>query len=515
MKFLLLLFLILKVNSKIVLQPESHGCHIELTLLSTLYFKGKECISVVNLSNETNDALLHQMEQMKMVFKLGEGDIKFKESSDMKKRRVDDLYPDGARDGVITKYCPESYGSFLIIVTNTSEFARYSFGLEVSPFITTDSKFLVHINEDIQIEEVEDVSRRIWNYFKTPNIIFVDETCSIFRYSPFVKNGEDWGKVEKKDLEQVKNDPKLLENDLEHLNNHPLKVALFLSLTAFHRFHNDTYVVFGGMEAELLEVLSKYMNFELVIPPDIPPADYGTKRKDGSFKGCLKRLLEGEYDFISTTYFIKYYFTYDIEFSAVGLGDDLCVLIRNSDVMPLLEVLAQYYKVWAVLFISFIIQALTWKLVKKFETKFVDPKRNRHSYTFLDTLRLIVASSFSRAAHLDSERIFLIFSMFGTIIFLGAFQGSLINIFSEPVRYPAIDTLEKLSKTDYKIYTHFEDLQYDVFGTENTTNPVTKKLRQMVVLVGKHEDIDHKVGIRRNFGGLIRKSTLDLSNKTR
>lgn len=138
-------------------------------------------------------------------------------------------------------------------------------------------------------------------------------------------------------------------------------------------------------------------------------------------------------------------------------------------------------------------------------------------HNFVDTLRLIIASSFSRQPYLDSERFFLTFSLLGTIIFLGAFQGSLINIFSESRRYPDIDTLEKLSKTDYQIYTTFEDLKFDVFGND-TTNPITQKLQKMVKLAGKNEevrDIDRNIVNKRNIGGLIRRATMLLTNKTR
>lgn len=197
----------------------------------------------------------------------------------------------------------------------------------------------------------------------------------------------------------------------------------------------------------------------------------------------------------------------------MGIGDDLCVIVHKSGEIPMWEIFYVYYEVWLMLLASYFIIAFIWKVMHKWANKFTG-KEQKNFNNFTETFRLMIATSYTREPIIFSERVFLVFCMMAIVTFLGAFQGSLITIFSSPSRYPDIKTLDQLADKNYPIYTRFEGIKNDIFG-DDSSNPTIRKLRNLVAINRGNLSADRMIVMYGNMAGVLRRSSVVLDNRTR
>lgn len=195
------------------------------------------------------------------------------------------------------------------------------------------------------------------------------------------------------------------------------------------------------------------------------------------------------------------------------MGDDLCVIVHKSGEIPMWEIFYVYYEVWLMLLASYFIIAIVWKIMQNCSNKFTG-SGPKYFFNFTETFRLMIATSYTREPTILSERLFLVFCMMAIVTFLGAFQGSLITIFSTPSHYPNVKTLDMLADKNYPIYTRFEGIKNDMFG-DDSNNPTIKKLRNLVAINKSNTTTDKLIVKYGNVAGVLRRSSVDLDNKTR
>lgn len=247
---------------------------------------------------------------------------------------------------------------------------------------------------------------------------------------------------------------------------------------------------FKGMEVTTLNFISEYLNFsyKVVEPPD--GVQYGYRAENYTFTGALQVLLQGDADYIGIHYFMTDYFSKDIEFLASVQSDSLCLIIRKADRVPDWRLL--YYclepLIWISLFLTFFIVYISkisfGKILHLME------QRSQHHEEFLDTWRLILSSSLPQLPIKTSERLFLTACLLAFVTITGAFQGSLVSVFSATVTYKEINTLEDMSWSNKKIISAYPFLLEEIFYDE--TNPQMGRLKNMLQFWNGSEDVTKK-----------------------
>lgn len=285
------------------------------------YFKNRECIAYIELTTiETDINIFYKNINIpKKILKIYKSDIDIENEPKYRPRR-DFISP----DGIINKFCQERNEGTIIFSPNFELIQKYTYNARVSPFLSPQTKFVIYLTEDSKEMMYEEYYKKLWKIFRTPHVIILEE--SIFFYNQFIP-GLNWGKLYKYTLEEIKKSPFLIENKMMYFNRYPFRTILFNSLMAYLRKGNGTFADYGGMDAELYGVMETYMNITKVELPKIPDADYGQVYSNGSVKGSLRNLIEGDVELVCVSYFLKDYLSRDIEFSAVGMQDDLCVMV--------------------------------------------------------------------------------------------------------------------------------------------------------------------------------------------
>lgn len=90
----------------------------------------------------------------------------------------------------------------------------------------------------------------------------------------------------------------------------------------------------------------------------------------------------------------------------------------------------------------------------------------------------MITSSLFRLPTINSERMFLATCLTAFVTIVGAFQGSLVGVFSAQLFYKDINTLEELSWTQTQIKSGFLFLIGEVFT--DVTNPKILRLKNML-----------------------------------
>lgn len=486
-------------------------CDLDLNDIINHYFMDRKCLTIiyVDTMNKTLDFINLPITPRK-VLRITEKDYNSTFIPKYRPRR-----DNFTEDGIIKIFCQDSYEGIIIFASSLEQLKNYTFGAKISPFLSAQSKFFIILQDELPAaKDYEFFFEKIWKVFKVVKITIANsKDCKIYYYNPVANSNYKWGVLSELTTEEVKLNRRLIENDLLNLNKYPFKAIVFFSLMAFKIYENNTVADYGGMDGLFFDLLAKYMNFTKFLLPKIPNANYGQRLPNGSFDGALKYLVQGEIEFICVGYFLKDYLTRDIEFASVAFQDDLCVVVHKGTKMPIWEIFYVTYEVWALLFCCYFIIAFIWSIMQKFEDYMSKTKKSTN-YIFLETFRLMIATSFTRSPVITSEKVFLVFCMMSIVTFLGAFQGSLMTIFSTPSYYPDVKSLDQLAEKNFPIYTRFEAIKNDVFG-DDSTNPTVVKLRKMVQINKQKVDTNSMIAKYGNCAGLSRRSSLHLDNSTR
>ncbi|XP_019537890.3 uncharacterized protein LOC109408945 [Aedes albopictus] len=389
--------------------------------------------------------------------------------------------------------------------------------------------YLIVVEESIEPDAITRLLRSIWRKDGTFGV-FTLTGERVFGYDPFARL--ETGRFGM--LKELKG-----ANDLPRLPNvfdgYPLRIEIFWSTYTTPMNASRPNKDFIGPDAEVGRTVTKMLNFTAVfIPPDND--NFGIQLPNGSFNGVIGRLSRRESDVAFVGFFVKDYFSRDIEFTSGVYGDELCCLVKKASRIPeyLLPITIFPSDLWGVLFLAGIVFALIWEVIRgairlaarirnernqrqrlaelfnlSNETRDA-PKYRKVIQICVDTYIIWVSAPYRRFSHSGVERLMLFGMMLVSVIFVSMFQSSLSSVFLNPVYYKDIDTLQQLDKTGMKIAVKYKGFMDDVFPANNT--PTMDALRSKMVYEPIQGSMPARVAKMGTLSTVTRKSTLSLDN---
>ncbi|XP_058811294.1 uncharacterized protein LOC131676190 [Topomyia yanbarensis] len=361
--------------------------------------------------------------------------------------------------------------------------------------------------------------------------IFVLAGDRIHTFDPFlIRNGTFGTLVELTDVSVIPTVP------TQNFNGYPLRIDIFRST------YSDQIVGKNGTKSDLTgpdvvasKVFAKKLNFTAIrLPPD--KDNFGVRLPNGSFNGAVGRLSRHESDVSFVGFFIKDYFSRDIEFTSGVYADELCCLVKKASRIPeyLLPVTIFPPELWGLLFLAGIVCTVAWISIRM-AIQAVAASRSRWSqkyrfaYLFnlpdeirdaplyrkliqicIDTYILLLSATYIRFTRSGIERLLLFGILMVSLIFTSVFQSGLSSVFVTPVYYKDINSLQQLDQSGFKIPVKYQGFMDDVFPANYSA--MMESLRNKMVLRVTNESMLAQVSRIGTIATVTRKTTLSLDN---
>nr|XP_031825522.1 uncharacterized protein LOC116423910 [Nomia melanderi]XP_031825523.1 uncharacterized protein LOC116423910 [Nomia melanderi] len=391
-------------------------------------------------------------------------------------------------------------------------------------------------------------SERLWNLRGVYKLVGItgDE---IVRYDPF-------GAACRNDSKLANGSDvfDLLGDDRRSFGEYPLRISIFESTTMTKRGNN-----YGGVDYRYLREITRTMNVTPVLVTE--RERYGWE-EDGVFFGTLGHLVRKQTDASFNQFFVKDYLTQRIQFTAAVTSDKLCVLVPRASLVPDYLVIVNTFShgAWLLIFAGHFVIAAIYTTLRSRERAHDGvghdgssgarvggsfPKDQRktaarphrgyppHGVPRTETtlgagsrLKRFKGATFSRLAPLVKyltkvvlqpsqpfqnyaarfpERLFVMCSLWLSLILNGVFTSQLAASFSKRHYYDDIDTLEQLEKSGLAILTNSRDIIEDALTDD--TSPVLKRLHARMMYANDSE-IDRRLFRAKDAAYLHRLTTL-------
>ncbi|XP_065077554.1 uncharacterized protein LOC135700824 [Ochlerotatus camptorhynchus] len=379
-------------------------------------------------------------------------------------------------------------------------------------------------------EELSNLFSSVWIHEGVYRVFFLVGT-QIYTFDPFLANGSNYGVL--KELKDVTDIPSVPRSDF---NGYPLRIDMFRSTySATIVNEKENTVDFFGGDVEASREFAKALN----LTPDYLPPDkdgFGFKLPNGSFNGVIGHLSRRESDIVFVGFFIKDYYSRDVEFTSGIYTDELCCLVKKASRVPeyLLPITIFPADLWGLLFLMGIICSITWIVLRagiqaKARTGVRWAQRRRLAFLFnlssdirdarlyrkmiqifVDTYIILVSGPYQRFTRSGIERLMLFGIMMVSLIFVSMFQSSLSSVFLNPVYYKDIESLQQLDESGVKIPVKYKGFMDDVFPANSS--PLMDSLRDKMVYSPTSASMLDRVAHSKAISTVTRKTTLSLDN---
>ncbi|KAJ3647491.1 hypothetical protein Zmor_019367 [Zophobas morio] len=359
---------------------------------------------------------------------------------------------------------------------------------------------------------IHTVLARLWTTFKVLNAIAVVDD-QIYIYRPFVQTDHlTWGITDNYNLPEVHQNPLLMSNPLTDLNQFPLRISLFeKNPTAIKKLPhllqtNPIYKDlspskgFAGSDGLIIGTLAQYLNFDPVIPKDLPPFSFGHVLPNGSSYGVLFDLLNNKSDYGGNCRLMSYYKTDGIEFTVPYSSDKISLAVPKSQKVPRWRTLFTCFdKVsWIVIF-GVCIACITFWYYLRASKQIV--KSSWEMYSFLVGIPCKVVPSLEQI-------VFLCSCMMFNIIVLGIIQGSMFTDFTATRYYPDMETLEEVIESGLPIMSFAW-----LIVTDSNRSTLLAKLKERTIDFS--DDRFGQIALYRNVAVMDRLLDIELEVKTK
>uniref|UniRef100_A0A182IAL4 Ionotropic glutamate receptor C-terminal domain-containing protein n=1 Tax=Anopheles arabiensis TaxID=7173 RepID=A0A182IAL4_ANOAR len=266
-----------------------------------------------------------------------------------------------------------------------------------------------------------------------------------------------------------------------------------------------------GADVEAVRELARRLNFTPVVHH--MRANFGFKMANGTFTGVLGRLVARDAWLSMNVYFLKDYETRELQFGAAVYQDSLCLpdwLLIFRCFTPTL-----WIGVWStVVVVSLCYLALTqliaiyrpaWEHGKQ-DTANVSQDQPQQDLTGLvgqivGALLTAPTNGFHRTT--THQKLFVAFGLIWGLTITGAFQGSLVDVYTTPTSMKNLDTLAELDASGLSITVTAPALIVDVFGTERPGSTLGNLKRRLVIETATNRSAAYGV-LGGHTAGLIR-----------
>lgn len=477
--------------------------------IAVKYFETRNCLSVLRLTKDNSELLHIQFKIPTIVRIINTTYLKPNYNLQVRPRR--DFFD---KKRTINSLCSEKKHGYLVISNSVSELLKYVYAENITAFWSPQSKIFIYLTEE-SCNITREIFDNLWQIYKAPHIVLTGcNSENILFYNPYLNrlnnnSTGNWGNLLNFTKQEVLENSELIINKMHNFYGYPIKAMVFRSPFSVPKSHTE-YV---GIDINLLEFIAKKANMTGIVVLPTDSTQYGFKLPNGTYTGALGKLLMGEIDYINVNFFIKDYLTIDIEFSTSVTADNLCIIMRKAERIPDWQLL--YFcldkTTWAAIVTIFFVISFSWMALEKLLTYF-HSDAILYPFIMTDTFRLMITSSLFRLPTITSERVFLAMCLVAFVTLVGAFQGSLIGVYSTPMYYKEVETLEELSRTETKIKSEYMFFIDDVFS--DVSYPVIAKLKSMISFYNDTVSITKRVAQQNNFATLVRKSEVQIDNST-
>uniref|UniRef100_A0A182XBX1 Ionotropic glutamate receptor C-terminal domain-containing protein n=1 Tax=Anopheles quadriannulatus TaxID=34691 RepID=A0A182XBX1_ANOQN len=274
-----------------------------------------------------------------------------------------------------------------------------------------------------------------------------------------------------------------------------------------------------GADVEAVRELARRMNFTPVVHH--MRDNFGFRMANGTFTGVLGRLVARDAWLSMNVYFLKDYETRELQFGAAVYQDSLCVFVQAAGMLPDWLLIFRCFTptlwigVWStVVVVSLCYLALTqliaiyrpaWEHGKQ-DTGNVSQDQPQQDLTGLvgqivGALLTAPTNGFHRTT--THQKLFVAFGLIWGLTITGAFQGSLVDVYTTPTSMKNLDTLAELDASGLSITVTAPALIVDVFGTERPGSTLGNLKQRLVIETATNRSAAYGV-LGGHTAGLIR-----------
>lgn len=247
-------------------------------------------------------------------------------------------------------------------------------------------------------------------------------------------------------------------------------------------------------------------------PDSVDP--FGYRLPNGSFTGTLGRLIAKKSDLALTGFFIKDYFTSDLEFTSSLYSDQLCCITKKSSRIPqyLLPLICFEWQLWMCIFLTAFLSMWFWSFLRfvNYRMEHRSAKPSEYRQIIVDTLILMISSPMRKFTRINSERLFIASICLISLVFVSIFQSGLSTVFIKPIYYKDINTLQELERSGLSIHIKYPAMMDDLFPMNGSG--YLESLRRRLLLVNLTTSLIPRVIETGSFAATTRRSQTHLDN---
>lgn len=241
--------------------------------------------------------------------------------------------------------------------------------------------------------------------------------------------------------------------------------------------------------------------------------------ENGTFTGCLGRIVYRESDLVAVGFFIKDYLSEELEFSVGIYSDELCCVTKKALRIPqyLLPTICFQPQVWLLLGLITFLCAVLWIILRQLAMQKTEDNLSRredhHLITarqiLVDSLMIMLSSPMRKFPKATAERAFVASMCLVSLIFVSVFQSSLSTAFIKPVFYKDINTMQDLAESTLKIGIKYPAMLDDIFPPGSTG--MLGVLREKMVLTNSTSSLMEAIAREGKLVAMTRKELMEQS----
>lgn len=257
-------------------------------------------------------------------------------------------------------------------------------------------------------------------------------------------------------------DQKVFPQKFTNFHQCPIKASTFEypPTVMIEKFRNGTSVI-KGCEIELMEGLSKMLNFELKIDILTEPVAWGLIFENGTATGLMRKTMRGETDIAFGYYYLTLVRAKFMSYT-VYLNTDIILVIPRGRLMTPLEKLFSPFNtiLWTVLAIMFGLGLVIISLLRFNPRKFREYIFGKSSSPHLNMIDILLNGGQNLMPPKDSARFLLVAFVFFSLIVRTLYQAGMFKFLQTDQRLPPIQTIDELLDKGFKIYMYesFQEL---------------------------------------------------------
>lgn len=363
------------------------------------------------------------------------------------------------------KYC-------VILLDNIESFRTLN--LHITPDIFQFQGFFLFVLITGKIKEIEEIFATLWNknIYNVDVVFEADDLVEVLTFMPF--GGGICGDTKPKLINTFVNgsfthDIELIYPDkFMNLASCTLEISTFdMPLATIRKINGNGSFELSGFDMDLLQELSKALNFTTDVNFMTGPSPYGRVNPDGSVSGCLGEVASGRAK-IAFGIYLNVFRVAVADVSVMYYSFPEIFVVSPSEKLSPFEKLQQPFDstvwilIWIVILIAFIVIVAFKTRFKKYESFVFGPIKD----PFLNMFSIIYGGSHKKLPKRNFARFILMKFLLFCLVMRNAYQGSLYKFLQSDKTDKELETINEMIEQDYELFTYPYQLALFENGTK-------------------------------------------------